>query len=68
MGSVSANFMSSSITAYFFHKKKGIEEGYRKIYNSNVGFQTQTAVIMKISVFWDITLCSTSKFSRRFRG
>jgi hypothetical protein len=33
-----------------------------------VGLEAFTAVVMKIPVFWDITLCSSLKFNRRFRG
>jgi hypothetical protein len=33
---------------------------------SVVGFDVFTAVIMKSSVFWDITLCSPLKVNRRF--
>jgi hypothetical protein len=32
---------------------------------NHVGFEVLTAVIMKSSVFWDITLCSTLKVKRR---
>jgi hypothetical protein len=34
----------------------------------NVGFQTLTAVIMKSTIFWDITPCSPLKVKGRFRG
>jgi hypothetical protein len=33
-----------------------------------VGFEVLTAVIMKISIFWDITQCSLLKLNRRFEG
>jgi hypothetical protein len=33
-----------------------------------VGFQVLTAVAMKISVFWDITPCSTWKVSQLLGG
>jgi hypothetical protein len=32
------------------------------------GFQILTAMIMKRSIFWDITLCSPLKGNRLFRG
>jgi hypothetical protein len=31
----------------------------------NVGFEVLTAVVMKSTVFWDITPCSTLKANRR---
>jgi hypothetical protein len=38
-----------------------------KLYWS-VGFEVLTAVVMKSTVFWDITLCSPLKVNRRFGG
>jgi hypothetical protein len=37
------------------------------MYNS-VGFGVPTAVVMKSTVFWNITLCSPLKVNPRFRG
>jgi hypothetical protein len=34
----------------------------------DVRFDVLTAVVIKSSVFWDITLCSPLKFNRRFGG
>jgi hypothetical protein len=34
----------------------------------SVGFEVLTAVAVKNSIFWDITLCSLLKDNRRFRG
>jgi hypothetical protein len=33
-----------------------------------VGFEILTEVVMKSTIFWDITLCSTLKKNRRFGG
>jgi hypothetical protein len=33
-----------------------------------VGFEVLTAVFMKSSIFWDVTLCSPLKVNRRFGG
>jgi hypothetical protein len=33
-----------------------------------LGFEVLTAVVMKSSVFWDITPCSPLKVNQRFRG
>jgi hypothetical protein len=33
-----------------------------------LGFEVLTELIMKKSVFWDITSCSPLKFKRRFGG
>jgi hypothetical protein len=33
-----------------------------------VGFEVLIAVVMKSSIFWDITLCKPLKVNRRFRG
>jgi hypothetical protein len=33
-----------------------------------VGFEVLTEVVMKISIFWDITPCNLLKDNRRFRG
>jgi hypothetical protein len=33
-----------------------------------VGFEVLTEVVMKTSIFWDITPCSPLKDNRRFRG
>jgi hypothetical protein len=33
-----------------------------------VGFEVLTAVVMKSTIFWDITPCSPLKFNRRFGG
>jgi hypothetical protein len=33
-----------------------------------VGFEVLTVVIMKSSIFWDVTVCSRVKVNRRFRG
>jgi hypothetical protein len=33
-----------------------------------LGFEVLTAVVMKSTVFWDITPCSPLKVNRRFRG
>jgi hypothetical protein len=35
---------------------------------SDVGFEAVTAVVMKISIFWDITACIPLKVNRRFGG
>jgi hypothetical protein len=35
---------------------------------SRAGFEVLTAVVMKISIFWDITLCGPLKINRRFGG
>jgi hypothetical protein len=35
---------------------------------SHVGFEVLTAVVMKSTIFWDITLCSLLNVNRRFRG
>jgi hypothetical protein len=32
----------------------------------NVGFEVLTAVVMKSTIFWDMTLCSPLKINRRF--
>jgi hypothetical protein len=37
-------------------------------YKENVGFEVIIAVVMKSSVFWDITPYSPLKVNRRFRG
>jgi hypothetical protein len=34
----------------------------------NVGFEVLRAVVMKCSIFWDITTCSPLKINRRFGG
>jgi hypothetical protein len=34
----------------------------------NVGFEVLTAVVMKSTIFWDITPCSPLKVNRRFGG
>jgi hypothetical protein len=34
----------------------------------HVGFEVLTAVVIKSSVFWDMTQCSPLKVDRRFRG
>jgi hypothetical protein len=34
----------------------------------HVGFEVLTAVVMKSTVFWDITPCSPLKANRRFGG
>jgi hypothetical protein len=39
---------------------------HEKTWTSHVGFEVLTAVVMKSSVFWDITPCSPLKVSRRF--
>jgi hypothetical protein len=31
-----------------------------------VGFEVLTSVVMKSSIFWGITMCSSLKFNRRF--
>jgi hypothetical protein len=36
--------------------------------NSHVGFQVPTEVVMKSTIFWDITPCSQLKVNRRFGG
>jgi hypothetical protein len=36
--------------------------------NTIAGFQVLTAVVMKSTIFWHITPCSTLKVSRRFGG
>jgi hypothetical protein len=36
--------------------------------DSFVGFEVLTPVVMKISIFWEITPCSPPKVKRRFRG
>jgi hypothetical protein len=33
-----------------------------------LGFEILTAVVMKITIFWDITLCSPLKVKRRCGG
>jgi hypothetical protein len=35
---------------------------------TDVGVDVLTAVVMKISIFWDITPCSPLKVNRRFGG
>jgi hypothetical protein len=35
---------------------------------ADVGFEVLTAVVMKISIFWDITPCTPLKVNRRFGG
>jgi hypothetical protein len=35
---------------------------------SYFGFEVLTAVVMKTTLFWDITPCSSFKFNRRFGG
>jgi hypothetical protein len=39
-----------------------------KIRDKYIGIEVLTAVVMKSSIFWDITPCSTSKAGRRFGG
>jgi hypothetical protein len=39
-----------------------------KIYFQQVGFEVLTPVVMKSTVFWDITMCSPLKVNRRFGG
>jgi hypothetical protein len=34
----------------------------------SVGFESLTAVVMKSTIFWDITPCSPLKINRRFGG
>jgi hypothetical protein len=36
--------------------------------NCHVGFEVLTAVIMKSTIFWDITPCSSLSVNRRFGG
>jgi hypothetical protein len=54
------------ITSYFTWSvlKSRQEDGHRP--TSNAGFEVLAAVIMKMSVFWGITLNSTLKVNRRF--
>jgi hypothetical protein len=35
---------------------------------NNIGFEVFTTVVMKSTIFWDITPCSPSKVNRRFGG
>jgi hypothetical protein len=35
---------------------------------THLGFEAITAVVMKSSIFWDITPCSLLKVNRRFGG
>jgi hypothetical protein len=35
-------------------------------YTRYAGFEVLTAVVMKSSIFWDITMCSPLKVNRRF--
>jgi hypothetical protein len=35
---------------------------------SNVGFEVFRTVVMKSSIFWDITLCTLLKINQHFRG
>jgi hypothetical protein len=37
-------------------------------YNFIVGFEILTAVVMKSTIFWDITPCSPLSVNRRFGG
>jgi hypothetical protein len=39
-----------------------------EINKDSVGFEVLTAVVMKCTIFWDITPCSPSKVNRRFGG
>jgi hypothetical protein len=39
-----------------------------KIKNREVGFQVLTSVVMKSTIFWDITPCSPVSVNRRFGG
>jgi hypothetical protein len=36
--------------------------------NTEAGFEVLTLVVMKSTIFWDITQCSPLKVSRRFGG
>jgi hypothetical protein len=37
-------------------------------FNFSSGFEVLTAVVMKYTIFWDITPCSPLKVNRRFGG
>jgi hypothetical protein len=39
-----------------------------KYKNKQVGFEVITAVVMKSSIFWDITPCNSLEIKRRFGG
>jgi hypothetical protein len=53
-----------AITAYFY----GNTEEIWKQDTDSVAFEFLTAVVMKNSIFWDITPCSTLKVSQHFGG
>jgi hypothetical protein len=60
---------------YFWQKRNvlwifGMDTMCIQIWNIKhlVGFRVFTVVVIKSSVFWDITSCSTLKVSWRFRG
>jgi hypothetical protein len=40
----------------------------REINNRNVGSEVLTAVVMKSTIFWDLTACSPLKVNRRLGG
>jgi hypothetical protein len=43
-------------------------EGLRRFTIHFIGFEVLAAVVMKNSIFWDVTPCSPLKVSRRFGG
>jgi hypothetical protein len=43
-------------------------ENYLLVANNYLEFEVCTAVIMKSTIFWDITPCSPLKVNRRFGG
>jgi hypothetical protein len=46
------------------HKIQKYVASQGKVINHIVGFEVLTSVVMKSSIFWDITSCSPLKFSR----
>jgi hypothetical protein len=57
------SYLEKLVVAHILKKFPAI---YRTRLLINVGLEVFTPVVMKISIFWDITLCSLWKVSRRF--
>jgi hypothetical protein len=60
------NIFNRSIEAYSFIKK--IYSACQHLTTRFVEFEVITAVVMKSTIFWDITPCSLLKVNRRFGG
>jgi hypothetical protein len=65
---MSSQFLNSAPLPTGKEQQYPLGDSQKRNIDSPVGFEIFTAVVLKSTIFWDMTLCSPLSFNRRFGG